>query len=152
MWSFPARRHHQSLVVQLWQMKCTEHSPDFHFSWNDITTSALVMHQIFPSLVILKWKPFGRFSKLWATMPWASHKLRSNGDTTVLHDQCFALGQQTLLFLLVEGLLECDCLSTDVWPSLNQLCLLNLCDPHGNVAQNLLLSPKWLLQLGINKL
>ena len=38
-------------------------------------------------LVTAKWKPFGRFSRFSATMPWASHKLRS-GTTDLKMAAC----------------------------------------------------------------
>lgn len=60
---------------------------------NNRATSTLVLHQILSSrsLVIPKWKLFGRYERLGATMPWASCKLRSGtiGSMKATH-QCRA--------------------------------------------------------------
>ena len=74
---FPASRQRQLRAASVWvrvYTQCASHCYFVRKWWNNLSSS--IASNFARSLAIAKWKPFGRFSGLSETMPWASHKLR----------------------------------------------------------------------------
>lgn len=63
---------HPQRLANLWVRERTYRPLNFYFLQTNKNNWALIW-----SVVILKWKPFGRFNRLSVTMPWASYKIRS---------------------------------------------------------------------------
>jgi hypothetical protein len=74
----PACRQRQSRATNVWVRLFTQRALHFYFlrKWRKDSSSGIESN-FARSLTIVKWKPFWRFSGVSATMPWASHKLRS---------------------------------------------------------------------------
>ena len=75
---FPASTQYQSRATSAWLRVHTMRASRFYFlrKWRNDSSSGIATN-FARSLAIAKWKPFRRFSGFSATMPWASHKLRS---------------------------------------------------------------------------
>ena len=75
---FSASRQPQSRAASVWVRVYTQRASHCYFlpKWSNDLSSGIASN-FARSLAIAKWKPFGRFSGFSATMPWASHKLRS---------------------------------------------------------------------------
>ena len=67
-----------SRAASLWLRVYTQRALHCYFlpKWRNDSSSGIASN-FARSLAIAKWKPFGKFSGFSATMPWASHKLRS---------------------------------------------------------------------------
>ena len=75
---FPTSIQHQSRAASVWVRVYTQRASHCYFlrKWRNDLSSGIASN-FARSLAKAKWKPFGRFSGFSATMPWASHKLRS---------------------------------------------------------------------------
>ena len=74
-----ASRQRQSRAVSVWVRVYTHRASHCYFlrKWRNDSSSGIASNCA-RRLATAKWKPFGRFRGFSATMPWASHKLRSS--------------------------------------------------------------------------